>query len=106
MDLKKIAVIVIALIVVIVTGCAGMETAKKPGKDGASPVTTSAPASSPDPVKPGKSGGEVTVGDGESISKSDSMKTADKSHIMKELEGPTKKRTEAAEAKASGAPWP
>ena len=106
MDLKKIAAIVIALIVVIVIGCAGMETAKKTEKDGASPVTASAPASSPAPVKSGKSGGEVTVSDGESISKSDSMKTADKSRIMKEFEGPTKKRTEAAEAKASGAPGP
>lgn len=107
MHLKKIALIVIALIVLIVMGCAGMETAKKTEKDGASPVITSTPASPTPPLKPDKSSGrEVTVNDGESISKSDSMKTADKSHIMKEFEGPMKKRTDAAEAKASGAPGP
>lgn len=106
MHLKKLALIAIALIFMIVMGCAGMEPAKKTEKGGAATDTASTPPSPPLPVKPGKSGGEVTLGPEESISKSDSMKTADKSHIMKEFNGPMKKRTETAEAMASAPPGP
>ena len=115
MHLNKFSVIIIALIFIIVMGCAGIDTAKKTGKDGAPPAAAPAPASPPDiasapassspPVKPGKSAGEVTGGREESISKSDSLKTGDKSHIMMELEGPMKKRPGKA-AKAAGPPGP
>ena len=106
MHLKNIAVIVIALIFMIVMGCAGAETAKKTGKEGAAPIAA-APASTspPAPAKPAKSAGETSVGVEESISKSDSLKTGDKSHIIMELEGPMKKRPEKAE-KAAGPPGP
>ncbi|MEI6314976.1 MAG: hypothetical protein WCO89_08905, partial [Syntrophus sp. (in: bacteria)] len=62
MHLNKFSVIIIALIFIIVMGCAGIDTAKKTGKDGAPPAAAPAPASSSPPVKPGKSAGEVTGG--------------------------------------------
>jgi len=105
MHLKNIALIVIALIVMIVMGCAGMDTARKTEKDGAAADAVSASPSSPPPVKPSEPGREVALGAEESISKSDAMKTADKGPIMKEFDGPVKKRTEAA-AKASAPSGP
>ncbi|MFA5183056.1 MAG: VWA domain-containing protein [Syntrophales bacterium] len=104
MHLRRITLIVISLLVMIVMGCAGMDTAKKTEKGGAPTDAASTSASPPSPVIPPKSDREVTVGAEESISKSDSMKTADKSHIMKEFDGPVKKRAESAKGMESLSP--
>lgn len=105
MYFNRIGRIFIALIVMIVMGCAGIDTAKKTEKDAVAIDTASTPASPPAPVKPPESNREIPLGTEELISKSDSLKTADESRITKEFVGPAKKRTDAA-ATASALPGP